>query len=192
MARPTRQQTLPEPDEKQLIDRAKAFDAEALSEIYERYHMRIYCYVYSRVGSQADAEDLTALVFLKCLEGMRDYQDRGLRLSSWLFRIAHNVVVDRYRRGERQVSLDAAFSPALVESQDPQEQAIANLGDEYLRDMMKELTAEQQQVLSLRFGADMDPTEIARVMGRRVGSVHALQFRALKSLHRILSRRGLA
>src|ERR1700694_4858242 len=84
-----------------LIRRARDLDPGALAEIYERFLDGIYRYVYARVGHQADAEDLTEQVFLKMVDAIPLYRPRGVPFASWLYRIAHNLVVDRYRRAGR-------------------------------------------------------------------------------------------
>src|SRR5207302_9848523 len=86
-----------------LIRRAQELAPGALAELYDRYFDGIYRYAYTRIGHHADAEDLTEQVFLKMVDSIHTYRPRqGAGLSSWLYRIAHNLVVDRYRRAGRE------------------------------------------------------------------------------------------
>src|ERR1700694_2203516 len=85
-----------------LIRRAQALDAGALAELYDRHFDGIYRYLYTRIRHQADAEDLTEQVFLKMVDSIQRYRPRGVAFSSWLYRIAHNLLVDRYRRAGRE------------------------------------------------------------------------------------------
>ena len=89
------------PDD-ETIRRARELDPGALAEIYERYFEGIYRYLYTRLGHQADAEDLTEQVFLKMVDAIPGYKLKGVPFSSWLYRIAHNLLVDRYRRSGRE------------------------------------------------------------------------------------------
>src|SRR5689334_14709254 len=81
-----------------LITRAKAHDQEALTEIYERYHAKIYHYINQRVQNADLAEDITADVFVRMLEGIARYEERGWPISAWLYRIAHDRSIDALRR----------------------------------------------------------------------------------------------
>ncbi|HLB75918.1 MAG TPA: sigma-70 family RNA polymerase sigma factor, partial [Candidatus Dormibacteraeota bacterium] len=89
------------PPEVALLKRAKALEPGALAEIYERHIDSIYRYIYIRLRNQADAEDLTGQVFLKMIDALPGYRLQGVPFSTWLYRIAHNLVVDRYRRSGR-------------------------------------------------------------------------------------------
>jgi RNA polymerase sigma-70 factor (ECF subfamily) len=97
-----------EPTDELALDRAIQGDSEAFGALYERYVSRIYNYVYYRTGNQHDAEDLTARVFYRAMRRIRQYEDRGLPISAWLYRIAHNLVANWHRdRGRRtEIPLD--------------------------------------------------------------------------------------
>src|SRR5262245_9642515 len=89
----------------ELVVRAKADDQQAISAIYERYSPGIYRYIYYRVGDTDLAEDLRAEVFLRMIEGMGRYEDRGWPLSAWLYRIAHDRAIDSLRRHQMRSPL---------------------------------------------------------------------------------------
>ncbi len=172
-------------NEAALLERAKAYDPEALAELYDRYAPRIYAYIYRRLGDAALAEDLTGELFLRVLRAIRNEQTWRGSFVAWLYRIAHNLVVDHLRRQPALPPL--SLSDALVAPEgDPATAVEAILTQERLRTALGLLTPEQQEVLALRFGEGLTARETAQVMQKTTGAVEALQRRALASLRRIL------
>jgi RNA polymerase sigma-70 factor (ECF subfamily) len=169
-------------NDSELVVRAKAGDQDALTAIYERYSAAIYRYIYFRVGEVELAEDLQAEVFLRMLEGIHRYEDRGWPISAWLYRIAHDRTIDtiRRRRSRQQVPLEAWNGTC----EGPDVSIEVRFDHEELKRMLEELTDEQRQVIHLRFMADMSVQEVARTLGRTEGSVKALQHRGIQSLAR--------
>ena len=169
-----------------LIRRAQALDPEALAELYDRHFDGIYRYVYTRLHHHADAEDLTEQVFLKMVDSIDRYRPRGVAFSSWLYRIAHNLLVDRYRRAGREpMELTAEVRDARRHA-DPAAVAQHSAERRRLLAAVQRLTPEQQQVISMRFIDNLAIDEIARLMRRRAGAIHSMQHRALASLYRFL------
>lgn len=169
-----------------LIRRAQALDPGALAELYDRHFDGIYRYLFTRVRHQADAEDLTEQVFLKMVDSIQRYRPRGVAFSSWLYRIAHNLLVDRYRRAGR----DAVELSSQVHDDRPHADpaAMAQNSDDRRRLIaaIQRLTPEQQQIITMRFIDNLDVEEIARLTHRRSGAIHSMQHRALASLYRFL------
>ena len=175
-------------DQARLLERTKEYDLEALVQIHDRYYPKVHNYIYFRVGDGTVAEDLASEVFLKMLEALKSAKGWKVSLSAWLYRIAHNVVVDYYRQ-RREDTFPLQESPtALLEM--PSEAVERNLSFEQLREAIAELTDEQQQVIALRFAEGLDIIEVARVLGKSEGAIKSLQHRALASLARIMTRRG--
>jgi len=172
--------------EKDLVERAKKGEPEAFEQLYEAYFNRVYRYVVLKVGSRVDAEDLTQQVFLKALESIESFRWRGVPFSSWLYRIAHNQVVDYYRKKSREkvVSLDEARTPS---PDDPAELAEQKLRMEQLAEACGQLSEMQREVISLRFAGGLSVAETAKTMGKSEGAAKVLQHEALKNLRRILS-----
>jgi len=169
-----------------LIRRAQALDPGALAEIYDRHFDGIYRYLFTRVRHQADAEDLTEEVFLKMVDSIQRYRPRGVAFSSWLYRIAHNLLVDRYRRsGRNAVELTEQVRDSSPQA-DPATMAQSSEDRRRLLEAIKRLTPEQQQVITMRFVDNLDVEEIARLTRRRPGAIHSMQHRALASLYRLL------
>ncbi len=175
--------------ESELISRAKAGDHSAVTQIYERYAAAIYRYIYFRVGETELAEDIQAEVFLRMLEGMPRYEDRGWPISAWLYRIAHDRTVDTIRR--RRSRRHVPFETWEGACDGPEQMIGTRLEHEELRQTLGDLTQEQRQVIMLRFMSDMSVQEVAQQLGRSEGSVKALQHRGLQSLARRLESRAV-
>ena len=172
-----------------LIRRAQALDPGALAELYDRHFDGIYRYLFTRLRHQADAEDFTEQVFLKMVDSIQRYRPRGVAFSSWLYRIAHNLLVDRYRRAGREaVELTERVRDARPQA-DPATLAQNSEDRRHLVAALRRLTPEQQRVITMRFIDNLSVDEIARLMRRRPGAIHSMQHRALASLYRFLMER---
>lgn len=172
--------------ESHLIERAKAYDERALSELYRRHANAIFRYVYYRVGDQVVAEDLVADTFVRMLEGLPGYEDTGRPFEAWLYRIAQARVVDYYRRHSlrRATPLDEG----LTAGEEADLDRLVAVQDDFRRawQALNNLTDDQQQVISLRFIAGYSTAEVAGLLEKSEGAVKALQHRALASLRRLL------
>ncbi|MSP11748.1 MAG: sigma-70 family RNA polymerase sigma factor [Chloroflexi bacterium] len=178
----------PGTEEEELIRRAKAYETNAFSEIYDRYYQSIFTYIYYRVDDTLVAEDLAAEVFVKALEAIHSFIFRGVPFSAWLYRIAGNLVIDHYRRRPNAViGLDESF-PARGDGL--HEDVEKRLTREALRSALKILTGEQQQVVVLKFVDGLSNAEVAEIMGKSEGAIKALQHRAIVALGRIMGANG--
>ena len=176
-------------EEDELIERAKA-DPDAFGELYERYVTRIYNYIYYRTGNHHDAEDVTARVFQRALQHIPNYVNRGLPFSAWLYRIAHNLVVNWHRdRGRRKViplddiplgSLRADAPERITESREEHDLLLASIHT---------LPDDRQQLLVLKFVEHLSNAEIGTIMGRSEGAVKSLYHRTLLSLRSEIERK---
>jgi RNA polymerase sigma-70 factor (ECF subfamily) len=167
-----------------LVRRIHAQEANAFDELYSRYSPRVFGYLYQRLnGNTEEAEDLTAEVFTKVYEKIDGYQVQGAPLSAWLFRIAHNRLIDSVRRRPRQaqVALDDAPQLAAGPVFGGIDQAVAL---EEIKVGLARLTEEQRQVIVLRFLEGKSLAETAAVVGRNEDAVKKLQSRGLASLRR--------
>lgn len=179
---------LTELDEGELIELAKA-DPAAFGELYERYVKRIYNYIYYRTGNHHEAEDLTARVFARALQHIPTYVDRGVPFSAWLYRIAHNLVVNWHRdRGRRKlVPLDELVVTAL-RSEAPERMAERREEHELLHAAIRNLPEERQHLLILKFVERMSNAEIGEIMDRSEGAIKSLYHRTLLALRDELER----
>ncbi|HUV44146.1 MAG TPA: sigma-70 family RNA polymerase sigma factor [Dehalococcoidales bacterium] len=172
-------------DEQDLVHRAQNGDKEAFTELYETYFGKLYRYVVARIGNRAEAEDMTQQVFVKAYKSISSYRWRGVPFSAWLFRIAHNLVVDFFRKESKRPTVP--LEESLVASNDNVQQVVERRLDiERVMAATRQLTAAQREVVSLRFAGGLAIAEVARVMGKSEGAVKALQHSAIAALRRIL------
>jgi RNA polymerase sigma-70 factor (ECF subfamily) len=179
-------------DEALLVQRAKNFDSDAWAQIYQRYHQKIYAYLYHRLEDAYAAEDIAADVFLRACEKIGSYKYRGTSLLAWLYRIARNQMVDHLRRNTK-MDTQPLTDEALARISTKQDATEGTLVREELKTVLKNLTEDQRQVVLLKFFGDLSNAEVAGIIGKSEGAVKALQHRALASLKRILEaedRRG--
>ena len=173
-------------NEEQVIQSAKTGDDRAFEQIYEEYFDKVYRYIYVRVGNPPNAEDLTEEVFLKALKSIGSFQWRGVSIAAWLFRIAHNVVVDHLRRiSKRQIMPIEDNVPSVGPS--PHDKTVISMTMERLKKALGRLTQSQQQVLSMRLAADLSIAETAKVLGKTEGAVKASQHSSLVAIRRIFA-----
>ena len=170
------------------LSRAIQGDQESFGAIYEQYVGRIYNYVYYRTGNHHDAEDLTARVFYRAIRSIGSYQDRGLPISAWLYRIAHNLVANWHRDRSRrpEILLDEAVNLHAT-GEHPETSLVQNEEREYLLNIIRTLPAERQQLLILKFVDHLSNAEIGQIMGRTEGAVKSLYHRTLLSLREVLN-----
>jgi len=167
-----------EADERLLIEAAQ-HDPARFAELYEINFERVYAYVIKRVRERAEAEDVTAEVFHHALANLKRFEWRGIPFAAWLFRIAANLISDRWQRSGREVTDDsealdsAQVSP--VEIEEVERRAT-------LFRLVDTLPAEQRNVVVLRFVEQKSIKEVAREIRKTEGAVKQLQFRALTSL----------
>jgi RNA polymerase sigma-70 factor (ECF subfamily) len=176
-------------DERSLLRRARSLDDAALGEIFDTYYPPLYRYIYHHLHHQAMAEDLAAEVFTRMLEQLADGRGPTRHLNAWLYRVAHNLVVDESRRRVHRDHdpLDEATAKAEENIEAQAEMAIWR---RQVQAAMAELTPNQRAVLILRFLEGYENKEISRVLRISVGAVKALQHRALAAMRRHLERAG--
>jgi RNA polymerase sigma-70 factor (ECF subfamily) len=175
--------TVQESPDELALDRAIQGDREAFGLLYQQYVNRIYNYIYYRTGNMHEAEDLTARVFFRAMRRISEYQNRGLPVSAWLYRIAHNLVANWHRdRGRRpEVSLDDRIV-IVPHSDHPEISVLQSEERDVLLKVIRKLSAERQQLLILKFVEHLSNAEIGQIMGRTEGAVKSLYHRTLLSL----------
>jgi RNA polymerase sigma-70 factor, ECF subfamily len=172
-------------NEAALVERATAHDQTAFAELYNAYVDKIYKYIYYKVGDASEAEDLCEQVFLKAWMAIGRYKWSGHPFSSWLYKLAHNLIVDHYRNRRDPVPLsNLLFTPA--ETSGPESSLYADAEIAELKAAIRRLTHDQQQVVALRFIEGYSNAEIAQMMNKKEGAIRALQYRALRSLQALL------
>jgi RNA polymerase sigma factor (sigma-70 family) len=169
---------LTEEELNQIVEKAKTKDNRAIGKLCEHFYSKIYRFIYYRVNSIDDAEDLTSEV---CLRVIKSLPEQNGQFYAWIFRIASNMLTDYYRR--RSVRTNVASTGDLIEEMaDEKRTTYELLEQQELRQAIKHLTEEQQQVIVLKFIEGYDTNEIADLVGKSTGAVRAIQFRALTAL----------
>ncbi len=175
--------TVPEFSDENALDAAIQGDPDAFGWLYERYVNQIYTYVFYRTGNSHDAEDITERVFLRAMRHIVNYRNRGLPFSSWLYRIAHNLVANWHRDNSRRQEIpidDITLPPSRSDHPELNLEKAEEL--DYLLNMIRKLPPERQQLLILKFVERMSNAEIGLIMGRTEGAVKSLYHRTLLSL----------
>jgi RNA polymerase sigma-70 factor (ECF subfamily) len=174
-------------DEESLVRRAKQNDQDAFAQLYEEYFDKIYRYVTLKIGDRTEAEDMTQQVFLKALRSISSFKWKGTPFSAWLYRIAHNLVVDYMRRKNKRPAI--LFDDSLITSDrnsSPQMVAERSMDIEQLLSATRHLTEAQREVISLRFASELPTAQVAMIMGKSEGAVKALQHSAIVALRKVL------
>ena len=169
--------------EPEVIDHAVRGSEEAFSELYTRYVRRIYNYVFYRTGNHNDAEDITERVFLRALKAIHRYDNRGVPFTAWLYRIAHNLIANWHRDGQRRKEVPLEDYTYMESQQDlPEQQVISRQREAKLLEIIRQLPPERQTLLILKFIDQLSNEEVGSIMGRSEGAVKSLYHRTLLSL----------
>jgi len=176
----------------EVTEQAKT-DPVAFGLLYGRFVDRIYTYVYYRVGNHHDAEDLTARTFQRALANVGNFESRGVPVSAWFYRIAHNLVANWHRdRARRQtIPLDSLVgqradveSPVAMAEQAERRQTLVKA--------VRKLPEERQQLVTLKFAEHLSNAEIGEIMGRSESAIKSLYHRTLLALRKELSELGIS
>ncbi len=172
--------------EKQLLHRVRNLEPEALETVYDLYSPKLYRYAMRLLGDPDRAEECVAETFSRLLRAIHNGGGPKKYLQAYLYRIAHNWVTDQYRQQEETFLPDESIA-AEDQSNDLLQNVEDGIEQERIREALMQLTPEQRQVLVLKYLDEWKNAEIARSMDKTVGSVKALQHRALNALRRILT-----
>ncbi|WP_052849330.1 ECF subfamily RNA polymerase sigma factor, BldN family [Streptomyces avicenniae] len=170
-----------------LVERAQGGEAEAFGCLYDHYADTVYRYIYYRVGGRATAEDLTSETFLRALRRIGTFTWQGRDFGAWLVTIARNLVADHFKssRFRLEVTTGEMLDANEVE-RSPEESVLESLANSALLDAVRKLNPQQQECVTLRFLQGLSVAETARVMGKNEGAIKTLQYRAVRTLARLL------
>src|SRR5512143_2643281 len=177
---------MPDSSDAELITRAQRGEVSAIGRLYDRHRESIFRYLWIRLDDRQLAEDLTGDVFMRMLSALPRYHMKGLPFRAWLYRIAHNLLVDYFRKMNRQatVPLDAVEEQGTED--DPARTVEQILLSERLQVALIRLEPTQCEVVALRFLAGLSLQETALTLGKTEAAIKALQYRGLSSLRRAL------
>ncbi|MFE9256546.1 ECF subfamily RNA polymerase sigma factor, BldN family [Streptomyces sp. NPDC006879] len=170
-----------------LVERAQAGEAEAFGRLYDQYNDTVYRYIYYRVGGKATAEDLTSETFLRALRRISTFTWQGRDFGAWLVTIARNLVADHFKssRFRLEVTTGEMLDANEVE-RSPEDSVLESLSNAALLEAVRKLNPQQQECVTLRFLQGLSVAETARVMGKNEGAIKTLQYRAVRTLARLL------
>lgn len=173
----------------ELVKLAQNGDVQAFGKLYDFYVQKIYRYFFFKV-SQAEAFDLTENVFLKAWENLKKYQQQsGAGFSAWLFKIAHNQLVDFYRQFREHGELNQEIEDTRQESS-PKSLTEVSLSQEMVRLAMGKLKKSFQEILTVCYLNDFDNEEAARILNKSEGALRVQKFRALQEMKKVLTEMG--
>jgi RNA polymerase sigma-70 factor (ECF subfamily) len=169
---------------RRLVESAAAGNIESFGEIYSIYLDRIYRYVIYQVRDKATAEDLSEEILWKAWRGLAKYRWDGHPFSAWLYRIAHNQIVDYFRTNRKYQNIEVE---SLAGDTDPEQEVSRKQMERLLVSAVSSLPEQQRQVIILKFIEGLDNQEIEQIMGKKQGAIRMLQMRALTTLRQKLS-----
>ncbi len=166
-----------------LVEEAQNGNMNAFGELYDIFFPHIHKYVYYKIGSD-HADDLTGTIFMKSWLKLKKYRKTSYPFSAWLFRVAHNSVIDHYRTHRTFFELEEKI--AEDDSRNPQHLMEKTLNKERVHRALHHLGKNYQEVLVLKFLNEMSNREVADIMKTNESNVRTLQFRALKKMREVL------
>jgi RNA polymerase sigma-70 factor (ECF subfamily) len=175
------------PEEQWLKD-ASELDEEALASIYDAFSTALYRYAYRLLGDREIAEDIVAETFYRFLRSIGAGGGPESHLKAYLYRVAHNLIVDRFRRNAPlELSLEHNTNGLHNNVENPEKQVESYHEQIEMRQNLWKLTSDQRQVILLKYFEGMSNQEVAEVLKKPVGAVKSLQHRGLNALRRLLT-----
>jgi RNA polymerase sigma-70 factor (ECF subfamily) len=172
--------------EEKLIERAKKGDNYAFVQLYNHYVAPIYRFVFIKINHKAITEDLTQEVFLSAFENLKNYSFQGCPLSSWLYQIARNKVIDYYRTKRNNLSIEGISEDVLKVIDAKERDLNLDFDLRRVREATLKLSETEQDVIIMRFIEDLSYSEIASAINKSEGAVRLIQHRAIKNLKKVL------
>lgn len=171
-----------------FVYKAKKGDKEAYGKLYLKYFDSIYRYIFFKVNqNRQDAEDLTEIVFFKAWEKIEAFDAQAGGFRAWIYKIAHNQVIDHYKKENRQTTL---HETVIDEKQNLEEKVLQDLEHENALKAIEKLPPDQKEVIVMKFIEGLSNREIAKILGKEENAIRAVQFRALNHLHKIFTDYG--
>jgi RNA polymerase sigma-70 factor (ECF subfamily) len=170
-----------------LVKQAQDGNADAFGELYRIYNDTVFRYIYYRVSTRALAEDLTSETFVRALRRITTFSWQGRDFGAWLVTIARNLVADNFKssRHRMEVSTGEMLDSNEVEPS-PEDEVLEHLSNETLLDAVHRLNDQQRECVTLRFLQGLSVAETAEIMGKNEGAIKTLQYRAVRTLARLL------
>lgn len=172
-------------DLKGAVRGAARGDQDAAAALFDHYYPRLYRFAFARLNHEQGAEDVASETFARVLRDLDRFRWRGSGFEAWIFRIAKNLIIDRYRRGDREVLENEVVEALLpVETDGPESRTLADEQRREVAALIERLPEEQREVVLLRFAGELDTHEVASTTRRNANAVRQLQFRAITNLRK--------
>ena len=178
--------TMPDVTDVELVARAQGGEVDAAGSLYDRHRESVFRYLWLRLGDQQLAEDLSGDVFTRMLDALPRYQALGIPFRAWLYRIAHNLLIDHFRKTSQRASVPLDVLEDRDDGNDPTLVVEGNLLTEQLMRALSHLDHNQREVVTLRFLMGLSLQEVAQAMDKSEAAVKSLQHRGLTLLRRAL------
>lgn len=174
-------------NEQNIIEDAINGDEKAFGLLYSHYQPQIYRFIYIKVSKKEKAEDITHQVFLKAWQSIKRFTYQKLPLSSWLYRIARNQVIDVYRTQKIELNIEE-IQEVASEDKKVEDEIDIKKEVEKIKSAIRQLKPSQQDVIIMRYIEELSPQEIALALKKTPTAIRIIQYRALKSLRNILEK----
>lgn len=171
-----------------LVASARTGDKEAVGQLYDTFLDAVYRFVYFRVGSREDAEDVTEAVFISIFTHIKDYKNDGSPFEAWLYKIARNKIIDHYRSRKPKVPLEAIAD--LPDGKNVEHEVEVKLTKEYIMDCVRRLPDTYQEIIILKYIEEKTNEEIGELLDKPLAHVRVLQSRALQKLRTFIDHAG--
>jgi RNA polymerase sigma-70 factor (ECF subfamily) len=168
-----------------LVSKARLGDRDAFGILYEKYTVPIYRFIYFKVSSKEEAEDITQVVFLKAWKSVERFKGKDTQLTSWLYSIARNCVIDHYRKKKDVLVEEPEIFNSLEAKEKTDTLSTSREAKEEVEKLLEQLPDKQREILVLRFINEVSNKEIAKIYKMRQSAIRKIQSRALATLREI-------
>lgn len=171
-------------EEQQLVEDAKT-DGASFAKLYDYYFPKVFAYVAAKVGDQNDAEDLVSKTFMKILENLPRYENRGLPFGAWVFTIARNNLNNYYAKHSQSKHSELEEGRFIVDEEkqkSPKKRAEVKELAAKVKEVLNVLPERDLNVIQLKFFAQMNNREIMHITGLSESNVAVIIFRTLKKI----------
>lgn len=170
--------------EELIVKKAKKGNQEAFGQLYDKYITKIYRFIFFKVETKSEAEDITQQVFLKAWQNIYSFKNKkGARFSSWLYRIAKNAVIDHYRTKKEYIDIeDIKYDKEFASSSDIEEKIQNTKKFKEVKKAIQNLSEDEQEVVVMKFVDELSNKEIGKILNKTQGTIRVIQYRALKKL----------
>jgi RNA polymerase sigma-70 factor (ECF subfamily) len=180
-------EVMPQPED-HWLEGARRLDEDALAAVYDSFNLAIFYYAYRLLGEREAAEEIVAETFYRLLRSIGAGGGPEEHLKAYLYRVAHNLIVDHFRRHPPvELNLDWENVPVHDLGEDPMQEVEHSLEQAKVRQILWKLTPDQRQVVVLKYFEGLSNHEVSQILGKPVGAVKSLQHRALNALRRMLT-----